>query len=210
MARFFRIIVSLLVLLLLQACCLRPARVADDPGACPASSFRWLTTSNRGERHLSRYDFLIKKYARRIGMDWRLLAAIIFHESKYNETALSPMQAKGLMQLRDVAAVHYGMPEADLFDPETNIHIGTLLLDDLVRQFRQEGIEEADVIRFAIASYNVGGGSLARRRAETDSLGLNPNVWSDVASVFLRDSITTPTYIDAVEATYQRYSSIIK
>lgn len=204
-ARFLRIIVCLFALLLLSACCLRERRQPVDAGACPAASLRWLTTPNRGERRLSRYDFLIKKYAAQIGMDWRLLAAIMFHESKFNERALSPVGAKGLMQVMDIAAVHYGEPEADLFDPETNIRLGTDVLEDLVEQFQREGVAEEDVIRFAIASYNVGGGALARRRAEADSLGLNPSVWADVATIFDREDHSTPGYISAVEETYAKY-----
>ena len=156
---------------------------------------------------MSKYDYLIKKYAAQIGMDWRLLAAIIFQESKFNEQALSPVGAKGLMQVMDIAALHYGEPGADLFDPETNIRLGTDVLEDLVEQFRDEGVAEEDIIRFAIASYNVGGGALARRRAEADSLGLNPNSWSDVATVFDREEHTTPAYISSVESTYAKYCS---
>lgn len=201
----FRIVVCLLAVLLLQAGCQRERRRPADAGACPAAALRWLTTPNRGERRLSRYDFLIRKYAGQIGMDWRLLAAIIFHESKFNEHATSPVGAKGLMQVMDIAAVHYGEPDADLYDPETNIRLGTDVLEDLVEQFRREGVADEDVIRFAIASYNVGGGALARRRAQADSLGLNPNSWSDVATIFDREEHTTPAYISSVEATYARY-----
>ena len=205
--RLFRIVVCLFVLFLLQASCLRNRPMPVDAGACPAAAFRWLTTPNRQERHLSRYDFLIRKYAKRIDMDWRLLASIIYHESKFNERALSPVGAKGLMQVMDIAAEHYGMPDADLFDPETNIRLGTLVFDDLESQFRQEGVNPDDLFRFALAAYNVGGGALARRRAQADSLGLDPNAWSDVAAVFDLQEHTTPAYIDAVEATYIRYCS---
>ena len=208
-SRVIRIVVCLLVLFSLMGLrsCGRPAPEASFDGSCPAAALRWLRDGNRRERKLSRYDFLLKKYAARIGMDWRLLAAIVFHESKFNERALSPVGAKGLMQVMDIAAVHYGVPEANLFDPETNIWLGTLVFDDLEDQFRREGVDSADVFRFALAAYNVGGGALARRRAEADSLGLNPNEWASVATIFDREEHTTPAYIDAVEQTYVRYLS---
>ena len=205
-SRWFRIIVCLLVLMSLQGilgCVHRPRHY--DEGACPAASLPWLTQHNAKERRLSRYDFLLKKYAQRINMDWRLLASIVYHESKFDEKALSSFGAKGLMQLMDVAARHFNEPEADLFDPETNIRLGTMLLEDLLEQFEREGVDSADVLRFALASYNVGGGSLSRRRAMADSLGLDRNVWADVARVFDLDDHSTPSYIVAVEATYERY-----
>lgn len=201
------IVVCLLVLFSLQglSTCQRVEPAAAAPGGCPAAAFRWLHEGNRNERKLSKYDFLIQKYAAQIGMDWRLLAAIIFHESRFDERATSPVGAKGLMQVMDIAVVHYGMPEADLYDPETNICLGTMVLEELFEKFGAEGVDEADIVRFAIASYNVGGGALARRRAEADSLGLNPNEWAAVATIFDREDHSTPAYIDAVESTYARY-----
>ena len=205
-SRWFRIIVCVLVLVLLQGFsdCAYRSRPYDE-GVCPAASLPWLTQHNAKERRLSRYDFLLKKYAQRIDMDWRLLASIVYHESKFDEQALSPLGAKGLMQLMDVAALHFGEPHADLFDPETSIRLGTMLLKELLEKFAREGVDSPDVLRFALASYNVGGGSLARRRAVADSLGLDRNVWADVARVFDLDDHSTPAYIAAVEATYERY-----
>ena len=205
--RWFRVLVCLLVLFSLQSLCTcRTDGPSAAEGAYPAASLRWRAMQNAGERRLSRYDFLLKKYAARAGMDWRLLAAIVYQESKFDAQALSPMGAKGLMQLRDVAALHFDRPEAQLFDPEENLDLGTMLLDELFEKFRREGVAEEDIVRFALASYNVGGGALARRRAEADSLGLDPNSWSAVATIFDRDDqSTTPAYIAAVEQTYQRY-----
>ena len=199
----------LLVLLTLEGflSCGRSRTATAAEGECPTAALPWLRDGNRQERKLSKYDFLLKKYASRMNMDWRLLAAIVYHESKFDELATSPVGAKGLMQVMDIAAEHYGMPEADLYDPETNIRLGTMVLEDLFGQFRREGVDQADVVRFAIASYNVGGGALARRRAIADSLGLNPNEWAAVATIFDREEHTTPAYIDAVESTYARYCS---
>lgn len=158
---------------------------------------------------LSPYDDLVKLHAKRVGIDWRLLSAIIFQESQYNMDALSPMEAKGLMQVMDVTADSYGIPTDDLFDPDTNIKLGTMLFDDLIRDFRKEGLDSVNVIRFALASYNVGGGTLAKRRAETSEAGLNPDNWDDVAVIFRRYSNITPAYIEAVEQTFDLYKQII-
>lgn len=203
--RCFRYLVCLLVLFLLQGLQVFDRQQPRDAGPYPAASFQGVSLRNARERRISRYDFLLKKYAERIGMDWRLLAAIVYHESKFDEQALSPVGAKGLMQVMDIAAVHYGLPEADLYDPETNIALGTILLEDLFEQFAREGVADEDIVRFALASYNVGGGALARRRAEADSLGLDPNSWADVATIFDRDDHSTPSYIAAVESTYVKY-----
>lgn len=159
---------------------------------------------------LSPYDDLVKRHAGRIGIDWRLLSAIIFQESQYKMDALSTMSAKGLMQVRDVTADHYGIPTEDLFDPDTNIRLGTMLFDDLLQDFREEGLDSANVIKFALASYNSGGGALARRRTEAAEMGLNPNDWNDVAVAYAKYSTVTPAYIEAILETYRLYQQIIK
>ena len=158
---------------------------------------------------LSPYDDMVRRHAARAGIDWRLLSAIIFHESQYNMDALSSMSAKGLMQVRDMTADHYGVPTDDLFDPDTNIKVGTMLFDDLLRDFRREGLDSAEVVKFALASYNSGGGALAKRRAETAEMGLDPNRWDDVAVAYRQYSNTTPAYIEAILETYQLYQQII-
>ena len=159
---------------------------------------------------LSPYDDIVRRHAARIGMDWRLLSAIIFHESQYNMDARSNRDAKGLMQVRDVTADHYGIPTDDLFDPDTNIRLGTMLFDDLLRDFREEGLDSANVIKFALASYNSGGGALARRRAEAAEMGLNPNDWDDVAVAYTKYGTVTPAYIEAILDTYRLYQQIIQ
>lgn len=159
---------------------------------------------------LSPYDDLVRRHAARIGMDWRLLSAVIFHESQYKLDALSNRAAKGLMQVRDVTADHYGIPTEDLFDPDTNIRLGTMLFDDLLRDFRKEGLDSVDVIKFALASYNSGGGALERRRSETARMGLDPNRWEDVAVAYSKYNNVTPAYIEAVLETYQLYQQLIQ
>lgn len=184
----------------------------------PADALRHLSTANVYDvvtspvgRHyslshgLKTYSGLIHKYADPAGMDWSLLAAVIFQESQFNELAESNRSAKGLMQLRDVVAEQYDMVDADLFDPETNVALGTRLFRDLMRGFEKEGLDSVNVVRFALASYNSGGGTLAKKRQEALDSGLDPNDWNCVAEVYRRTSTITPAYVEAVEETVAAY-----
>ena len=205
--RLKQLVVCLFAVFLLQTAvlCSGPEYLEDESGY-PAEALRFLAEGNQRGPGISPFDELVKRYAAGIGMDWRLLSAIIWHESQYNASAVSPMSAKGLMQIRDVTAVHFGCPDADLFNPAVNLRVGTMLLDELMRSFRAQGVAPDDVVRFALASYNSGGGALSRRREEAATAGLDPNKWEDVATAYRQaDNSTTPAYIDAVEATYQRY-----
>ena len=57
-----------------------------------------------------------------IGWDWHMLAALSFHESKFDLNAVSRKGAVGLMQVTPPTAGHYGI--YDLHDPRQNIRRG--------------------------------------------------------------------------------------
>ena len=217
--KILRITVCLLAACILQATPqLQGASEEAAEPQYPADALRHLAAANEFDvvtgpvgRHyslshgLKTYSELIHKYAAKGGIDWSLLAAIIFQESQFNELAESSRSAKGLMQLRDVVAEQYEMEDADLFDPEVNIELGTRLVRDLIRGFEKEGLDSVNVVRFALASYNSGGGTLAKKRQEALDTGLDPNDWNCVAEVYSRTSTITPAYVEAVEETVAAY-----
>ena len=62
-----------------------------------------------GSGKISKFDETIKKEAERIGWDWRLLASLIYQESRFNPEAESWAGAYGLMQLMPSTAKNYGI-----------------------------------------------------------------------------------------------------
>ena len=69
---------------------------------------------------ISPYDGIVKQNAAEMGWDWRLLSAIIYHESKFINESCSARGAVGLMQIRnDKYTVD------TLLDPAVNVSIGT-------------------------------------------------------------------------------------
>lgn len=214
-------LLCLLVLFLPKTC--KPVLPAAStlPGGCPSASLPFLSESNWKERSVTgqrygqdkgmrHYENIVRRYAAGIGMDWRLLSAIIWHESQFNAAALSNMEAKGLMQIRDVTVAHFGLlpEETDLFDPETNLSIGTRLLGQLVDQFRDEGMDSTNAVRFALASYNCGSGALAKWRNEAYEAGFDADDWPSVALIFDRYAPLVSAYIDSVEMTYFHYREL--
>lgn len=98
---------------------------------------------------------MIKLQAAR-GVDPYLIAAIIREESQYDLKAVSRVGAIGLMQVMpataNAVAQRVGMPGVgrdDLFDQETNIHIGMRYVEELLGQFSGNLIH-------TIAAYNAG------------------------------------------------------
>jgi len=145
---------------------------------------RYFENMTRMERHqsdpflltrtgrISPYDHLFRSAARESGLDWRLLAALSFQESRFDPDAVSWAGAYGLMQLCPRTA---GVSADVLTDPDLNVPLGAQHLRMLYDLY--DGISELDRMRFALAAYNCGQGHLDDARVLAGRLGRNPDVW---------------------------------
>ncbi|MFH1810719.1 MAG: transporter substrate-binding domain-containing protein [Pseudomonadota bacterium] len=129
--------------------------------------------ADRGGR-VSPYDDLLKQAAQQHNLDWRLLAAQMFQESRFEPTARSWAGAEGLMQLMPSTAAQLGV--TDLGDPAQNIEAGARYLRKMIDGFSEE-LELKERIRFALASYNCGRGHIDDARALSRRLGYDANRW---------------------------------
>ena len=134
-----------------------------------------------GSSHISPYDSLIKEYARTLGWDWRMLAAVIYQESRFSINSYSGKGAAGLMQVLPSTAEYYGIH--DLTDPEENIKAGTMHLARLQKMFKSEDMDEKEKVLFTLASYNAGEGRIADCRNLASARGLDHNRWEEVVQV---------------------------
>ena len=129
---------------------------------------------------ISPYDCIIKKHSSRVGWDWKLLAALIYCESKFLAHSESGKGAAGLMQIKPSTAHAYGT--YDLYSPEDNIYAGTRHLRYLKNLFIKDGItDSSDLVRFTLAAYNAGEGRIEDCRAFAESIGKNPDKWDEVS-----------------------------
>lgn len=95
----------------------------------------------------ARYDSIIQSLAVAYGVPADLIHSVIKVESNYNERAISPKGAMGLMQLMPETAQYYGVN--DPFNPEENIKGGVLYLKDLIRLYNGQTAH-------VLAAYNAG------------------------------------------------------
>jgi membrane-bound lytic murein transglycosylase F len=110
-------------------------------------------------------------------VDWRLLAAIGYQESKWNPTAESADGALGVMMLTADTAAEMGV--TDRTNPQQSIFAGAKYFAE-VKEKIPERIPEPDRTWLAVASYNVGFGHLEDARVLAQSRGKNPDSWADV------------------------------
>ena len=130
---------------------------------------------------ISPYDGLIKKYAKQLDWDWRMLASVLYQESRFSIGSSSSRGAQGLMQVMPSTARHYKIE--NLLDPEQNIIAGTSHLKRLQNMFRKEGIGGEELIKFTLAAYNAGEGRIIDCRNLAASRQIDNMNWSEIVKV---------------------------
>ena len=182
------------------------------------------TFSTMGGGLLSPYDQIIIDAADTLAWDWRLLAAQIFKESKFDPGAKSWAGAIGLMQLLPATAKDYGV--TDLFDPDENIKAGVAHLVWLGDIWKEMIEDEDERVKFILASYNVGHGHVRDARRLAQKYGEDPNDWEIVAEYLLKKSqpayyndpivefgycrgMEPVQYVEVIYETFENYLSLV-
>jgi membrane-bound lytic murein transglycosylase F len=111
------------------------------------------------------------------GLDWRLLAAIGYQESRWDESATSPTGVQGLMMLTAETAQRVGIRNRR--DPRESI-LGGARYFGVVDRTIPKRIADPDRTWLALAAYNVGYGHLEDARILTQRRGQDPDSWPDV------------------------------
>ncbi len=143
------------------------------------SYLRDITRESEGslskKKRLSRYDEIIARHAEEAGFDWRLVAALIFEESRFDHTRVSGAGAYGLMQLMPFTAQLVRVKNTQ--DPQANIEAGVKYLSFLSRQFQDE--RPRDRLALILASYVMGLGHVEDAQRIARLQGYDPDCWTE-------------------------------
>ena len=93
------------------------------------------------------FSQIIRQAASRYGVDADLIRCLIAIESNFNPKAVSPKNARGLMQIMPQTAAHLGVK--NIFDPNENVDAGTRYLRDMLAKYNNDLV-------LALAAYNAG------------------------------------------------------
>lgn len=173
---------------------------------------------------ISPYDSLLRVYADTLGWDWKLLAAVVYQESKFHIEARSPRGAAGLMQLIPDTSEHFGCTNS--LDPEENIRAGVKMLLAVRKRLGRITSSQEELTKYTLAGYNAGTGRLRDCINYARHLGVDVSRWDNVAAVIphmKRDSVAaldtiklgtfaggweTVSYVRKVRAYHERYKHI--
>ncbi|REH37628.1 membrane-bound lytic murein transglycosylase F [Paraperlucidibaca baekdonensis] len=127
---------------------------------------------------LPRYQSLFERESNTTDVDWRLLAAIAYQESKWNPNAVSPTGVRGLMMLTQGTASMMGVKNRE--HAGQSIRGGSAYFK-YIHDRMPDSIAEPDRTWMALASYNMGPAHILRARKLTERNGGDANSWLDVS-----------------------------
>jgi membrane-bound lytic murein transglycosylase F len=130
----------------------------------------------RIETRLPKYERTIKHAADLYGLDWRLIAALVYQESQFNPWAKSFSGVRGLMQLTLPTAEE--MNVKNRLNPQESILAGTRYLKELYDLY--DKAPDPDRMLISLAAYNVGKGHVLDARRLASKMNLDPNKWSSL------------------------------
>ena len=114
-----------------------------------------------------RYEEIVNECAEEYNLPPSLIYAVIRTESHFREEAVSPVGAKGLMQLMDgtfewIQEQHFDDPVSldRIFEPSVNIHSGSKVLAVMHTMFTNT--------ETALAAYNAGSGTVKKWLADAN------------------------------------------
>ena len=136
-----------------------------------------------------------QKAQERTGLDWRLLAALAYQESKWDPAATSSTNVRGMMMLTEETADRLRVDNR--LDAAQSIDGGADYLQFLLEQLPHT-VPGPERPWFALAAYNLGMGHLNGARAIAKGLNRDADSWYEMKSVL--PLLSRPQYYDRLKS----------
>jgi membrane-bound lytic murein transglycosylase MltF len=139
-------------------------------------------------------------------MDYLLMAAQGYQESRLDQHAKSAVGAVGVMQV--MPATGQDLKVGDISQEQNNIHAGVKYMRFMMDQyFANEPMDRVNKGLFAFAAYNCGPGRVQSLRKEAEKKGYDPNKWFNNVEVIASERIgrETVTYVANIYKYYIAY-----
>jgi membrane-bound lytic murein transglycosylase MltF len=152
-----------------------------------------------------------KKYGEQYDVDYLLMAAQGFQESRLDQTVKSQVGAIGVMQVMPATAKDLDV--GDVRETEANIHAGVKYMRWVIdHYYKDEPMDNLNKGLFTFASYNAGPGRIRQLRKEAEKRGLDPNVWFGNVEQIASERIgrETVTYVSNIYKYYIAYRLVVE
>jgi membrane-bound lytic murein transglycosylase F len=159
-----------------------PNQLAKSYLALPKklTTYDALTIHKKIKTVLPEFEFAFRKAARKGSIDWPLLAAMSYQESKWSNAAMSPTGVRGIMQMTETTAQHLGVD--DRMDMNQSIDAAARYIRQLRARLPKK-IKEPERTWFAVAAYNVGFTHVLNAYRKARRLGLDRTKWETISKL---------------------------
>jgi membrane-bound lytic murein transglycosylase MltF len=174
-------------------------------------NFDWTTnalSANDYQRFRDVAD-IFSKFGEQYGIDYLMVAAQGYQESRLDQSAKSAAGAIGIMQLLPSTAADSNVGIPDITTAEANIHAGIKYLNFIRdRYFSDPEMDNFNRTMFAFAAYNAGPARIRKLRTKAAEQGYDPNLWFDNVEVMAAKDIGRETvqYVSNILKYYVAYS----
>ena len=154
---------------------------------------------------------LFRQHADHYELDWLMLMAQGYQESRLDHSVVSPAGAIGIMQLLPATAADMGV--ADLTVLEDNVLAGVRYVRYLKDEFFDDpALEPSERLLFALAAYNAGPGRVRQLRQTAAERGLDRNRWFNNVERIAAERIGRETvqYVANIYKYYVAYRLIVE
>jgi membrane-bound lytic murein transglycosylase MltF len=154
---------------------------------------------------------LFRKYASQYDIDYLLMMAQGYQESRLDQSVKSRVGAVGVMQVMPATGKELKVGDISNLDP--NIHAGVKYITHIRDEyFGDQPMDELNKDLFAFASYNAGPARIQGLRKIAAQRGLNPNVWFGSVALIAAEKIgrETVTYVSNIFKYYIAYTLVIE
>lgn len=160
---------------------------------------------------LTRLRGSFEKHAATHGLDWVLLMAQAFQESRLGADTENSHGAVGIMQIKPTSAAEAGVD--DISTDDSNIEAGAAYLQYLIDNYFDDPDLDARMRQiFAIAGYNAGPTRIRNLRRKTAAAGLDPNKWFNNVEVLVAREVGRETvrYVSNIMKYYVTFTLMIE
>ncbi len=149
---------------------------------------------------------MFQKYGAQYKVDWLLMAAQGYQESRLDQTVKSQVGAIGVMQVMPATGKDLNVGDITQLDP--NIQAGVKYMRFMIDQYyKNEPMDDLNKMLMTFASYNCGPGRMKSLRKETQARGLDPNKWFGHVEQITSEKVgrETVTYVSNIYKYYIAY-----
>jgi membrane-bound lytic murein transglycosylase MltF len=153
---------------------------------------------------------MFETYGGKYNVDYLLMAAQGYQESRLDQSVKSRVGAIGVMQV--MPATGKDLAVGDIRQTEPNVHAGVKYFRFMMDQYyKDDPMDELNKGLMTLASYNAGPGRIRQLRKEAANRGLNPNLWFGNVERVVSERIgrETVTYVSNIYKYYVAYRLVL-